>query len=149
MKSLLILAMSLVSVNAMALDKNSTWEEILASRKVAVQFPQVSFSAGEVTAFLSVDQLCYTSTLVKTKVPVAIYAHNGRGDASEIVETGKQILATAKNYIQYIPVGEGDRFEAVPATIPTSYNLEVKSGFNGDFDGHTLFTKTFNMPACQ
>ncbi len=151
MKSILATAILALSLNVMATTANSSWSSILASRNMDVQFPKISFLAGEATSFVSIDQVCHTETSIQTIKPQYIYSHTGKENGSSIVATGKAILTTGLTFKRYLPAGSGDHAElvAVEEVIPLSYRLEVRSVSNGDRDGHVLFTKTFNIPACN
>jgi hypothetical protein len=150
MKSLLTTAILALSLNAFAIDANSTWSEIFSSNKVAVQLPQVSFLAGEVTSLVSIDQVCFTSSSIETINTQYTYAHTQRGNESLVV-TGQEILKTGLTFNRYLPVGNGDNapLVAFPEAIPLSYNLVVRAAQNGDHEGRALFTKVYALPACQ
>lgn len=149
MKSVIVLSIALLSLNSFALDANSSWTEIFASRKTNVQLPQVSFAAGEVTSFLSVEKLCYTETAIKTIQPQDVFVHGG-GEHGNISATGKEILSTSRVYTMMIPVGEHGPGQAVVMSIPIKYNIIVLAASYGDRDSNrVLFTKALNLPACQ
>jgi hypothetical protein len=149
MKSFIVLSIMALSLSSYALDANSSWSEIFASRKTFVHLPQVAFAAGSATSFLSVEKLCYTETSIKTIEAQQIYAP-GSSDRQSIVDAGKEILSTSRTYTMMISPRDHGGEVPVVMTIPTSYNITVYAASNNDRDpSRVLFTKVLALPACQ
>ena len=150
MKSLLSLAVMALSLNAFAVNANSPWSEIFAARNVEVQMPQVSFLTNEATSLVSIDQVCFTQTTIQTIKPQTIYTHSNSNDNAGLNDAGKAILVTGRSFVRYLP-GPNDRSDmtAVAEEIPLSYKLEVRGPSTANHDGRVLFTKIYNLPACN
>jgi ribosomal protein S4E len=151
MKSIVLTSIMALSLNALALSTNSSWSEIFASRMTNVRLPQISFSAGEVTSFLSIEKLCYTDTQIKTVNAQNVYKQVPVSrENSELVVVGKETLATSRVYTKQISDGSEHGMTSIQVSIPLTYKIAVFAASTGDHQSNrVLFSKVFALPACK
>lgn len=157
MKKVILAIACLFSVNAMALDANSSWEQIFASNKT-------SFSHGYNFGGIALENACVTDTTVESKAPVTVCSkweerYVNQGDASYwetvCVEKSQAIAVSPRTYAQ--PVceayeGNGEagyvckKFGQKNVTIPATIAVEV---FEEHGEVTSSFKKDYTLPACN
>jgi hypothetical protein len=128
-KTLLLLALALISVNSFA-------------AQLVGEFPKVQFGS----VFVSVEEVCVDGPMIKTVYAVPVCEQWGRGEASTCENEVMKHLSTPINYMKDIPRGEGS-FESVPMTIPLEYKIPygywIESGI------HAVLYRDFKIPSCN
>lgn len=125
MKSLVLIATLLTSFSVVAgLGPSSSWSDIMDNHNYVIDGPKVSFS----NRLVSILDTCYIEATdqMRTAKKVMTYNRTSRGDRDIWTPAGKKHLYTNRVYERTICGGTGDR----------SF-------------GPVLFSKIFNVPACN
>lgn len=157
MKKVILAVACLFSVNAMALDANSSWEQIFNSYKT-------SFSHGYNMGGIALDNACVTDANVQSKTPVTVctkweerYVNLGGESYWETVcaEKAQAIAVSPRTYAQPVcEAYEGNaeagyvctKFGQKSVTIPATISVEV---FEEHGEVATSFKKDYTLPACN
>lgn len=129
MKTLLLTALSLLSVSASA-------------GQLVGDFPKVQFGS----VFVSVEEVCVDGDHVKTQYAVPVCVKWGGGEASTCVNEVRKHLSTPIDFTKEIPVGEGS-FQTVEMSIPLHYNIPF--GYWSESGIQVVRTEHYSIPGCE
>lgn len=154
MKTLLALALVIVSAQAFSLSNNSSWQEITDARNISIKAPTVGFNAGAAKTYVSVLELCVRGSKVETLVEMPIFEHAIIDNRNTLKVIDNAVLTQDISYEQVVYRKINNFGPTVPVTITGTialdYNIDVYTRYMGtSHDGDKLFTKAFRIPHCQ
>ena len=153
-RSLAVIAIAaLGSVPALAMDQESTWQEIRADRSLNVQAQTVTFGG----VFVPVLDLCTQDGQIRAIDPeFPVCSDPALGEANcDLTTVYLSRPLVSREYVCTDPLsGDGtcDKRNAklVTVTIPTHYEVPVYTmDWSDPASGDLLFTKSFDVPTCE
>ncbi len=156
MKTLLTMTLLIATVQASALTKNSTWEDINSALNVSIKAPTISFNAGAAVAYISIFDVCTANNEIETVLPMNVYEHTMINNQHALKIVDKKVLTQPLTYTHTVykkSIGStSGEVVAVEVTenIALDYNVDVYSHVTGtSHDDLKLFTKGYSIPVCQ
>lgn len=142
----------LVSVNALAVTSDSSWDEIRADYGTDVRGPQIFFGAGDATTAIAILDVCVSGDTLHTLEPKPVYGWVGIGKNARNVEIGRAVLSAPVEYDTVIGGSDkGRNRDGIPVHVRVNLSpvIDVYAASRGDYEGRFLFSKVFSVPACR